>query len=225
MENNSEKPICEACGKRVGETYARSGEYRKYHIKCRKKVSRIRERRAREALERRLDNEMAEARNRGLDAMDEWRQQIMWRNEVAQEHDRELVKAMYWSIRRMVQLMKLDPLTLGQWEDERVIKLARAIGRDGMDRLADIVMWIGPTPWRRDPDMSRAGSLARPLAGKWPTPVKDHESEYRADLDHEQNTTTITMSQIIDRIWDEDNKTDANKQEIDDGPWQLTSRA
>lgn len=225
MENNTEKPICEACGKPVGETYARSGEYRKHHIKCRKKVGRIRERRAREELERRLDDAMADARNKGLDMIDEWRRQIGWRNESAPDHDRELVAAMYWSVRRMVQLMNLEPLVLGQWEDERVIRLARSIGRDAMDRLADIVMWIGPTPWRRDPEMSRTGTLSRPLAGVWPKPARDHETEYRADLDHEQNATVVTMDRIIDRIWDEDNKTDSDGREPERGPWQLTSRA
>ena len=225
MENNTEKPICEACGKPVGEIDGRSGGYRKSHRKCKDRINTIRKRRAREELERRLDNAMADARNKGLDMIDEWRRQIGWRNESAPEYDRELVAVMYWSVRRMVQLMNLEPLVLGQWEDERVIRLARSIGRDAMDRLADIVMWIGPTPWRRDPSVSRAGSLSRPLAGVWPKPAREHETEYRADLDHEQNATVVTMDRIIDRIWDEDNKTDGNGSEPDHGPWRLTSRA
>ena len=114
--------------------------------------------------------------------------------------------------------MRLEPRTVASGADPRTVELTRQAGRRTMDRIADIIRWKWPRPWRNDPGTGDEGTLDRTLEGAWPEPVEGGETGYRADLDHADTAgaRTIGWERIIDTIWREDHRDPERS-----GPWTL----
>lgn len=144
------------------------------------------------------------------------------RNEEADRADRSLVRECYWSVRLMVALMALEPMTLVDYREPWATDLARSIGSRAMDRIADLMGWMDARPWTTDPDIG-PDRPARALAGRWPEPGPEEWAEWRSDLDQKDTLTrrTIDMTDIVDRIWQEDH---TGRNSRDHGWWSLERR-
>lgn len=144
------------------------------------------------------------------------------RNEEADRADRSIVRECYWSVRLMVALMALEPMTLVRYREPWARDLARSIGSRAMDRIADLMGWMDARPWTTDPDIGPDGP-ARALAGRWPEPGPEEWAEWRSDLDQKDFLTrrTIDMTDIVDRIWQEDH---TGRNSRDHGWWSLERR-
>lgn len=211
-------PACQVCGRPVRERDPRTGSAPPCHRACRgswehrRRLERERERSAE------LDESMLRARWSARQAAASWRDDIANRNELVADADRYRSIRAYWLVRTLVLVMRLEPRTVASGADPRTVELTRQAGCRTMDRIADIIRWKWPRPWRNDPGTGDEGTLDRTLEGAWPEPVEGGETGYRADLDHADTAgaRTIGWERIIDTIWREDHRDPERS-----GPWTL----
>jgi hypothetical protein len=226
MEENKEEkpPTCPVCGKKVEEKYVRScrggkaGAYRACHIKCSKQYEKsLFEERLR-MKERRIDDQLAHWWMMRDESLRQLRIAIEDYNEETALHDPLVVRLVYEKCRQAILAMHIDPLTVIRYQDEWFRRLAADIGRDGMNRIADMLGWDGARGWNQDPDVSAEGKTIRVTGGRIGVPGEQMEDEFTDDLNlpGTLDARTVDWKRTMDHIWREDNI--GSKK--DRGPWR-----
>ena len=139
-------------------------------------------------------------------------------NEETALHDPLVVRLVYEKCRQAILAMHIDPLTVIRYQDEWFRRLAADIGRDGMNRIADMLGWDGARGWNQDPDVSAEGKTIRVTGGRIGVPGEQMEDEFTDDLNlpGTLDARTVDWKRTMDHIWREDNI--GSKK--DRGPWR-----
>ena len=217
-------PSCVVCGKPVEEKYLRSnrngkaGDYRICHITCNKKYEHMLNEQRRRRAERELDEALAHWWMMRDESLRQLRIAIDCYNEEAALHDPLVVRLVYEKCRQAILAMHIDPLTVIRYRDEWFRRLAADIGRDGMNRIADMLGWDGARGWNQDPDVSAEGRTIRVTGGRIDVPGEQMEDEFTDDLNlpGTLDARTVDWKRTMDHIWREDNI--GSKK--DRGPWR-----
>lgn len=212
------------CGKPVEEKYLRSnrngkaGDYRICHITCNKKYEHMLNEQRRRRAERELDEALAHWWMMRDESLRQLRIAIEDYNEETALHDPLVVRLVYEKCRQAILAMHIDPLTVIRYRDEWFRRLAADIGRDGMNRIADMLGWDGARGWNQDPDVSAEGRTIRVTGGRIDVPGEQMEDEFTDDLNlpGTLDARTVDWKRTMDHIWREDNI--GSKK--DRGPWR-----
>ena len=221
-----ELPVCPVCGKRVREISRRTGEagrkgeYRKWHLACgdrkRKSEGRIREADEARSADRTASQMLRDAWVEKRFALDVLGREVEEYNDEAPTHGRMVVRMVYLLTRQAILMFRIDPMIPIRYGDE-FRWLARAVGSEGMDLIADRVRWRGARRWRDDPDVSPKGTVPHTIFGTLEVPGDKLEDEYTGDLAREE--TMATWKKALDVIWREDNIA-GGRGASDPGPWR-----
>ena len=174
------------CGKPVEEKYLRSnrngkaGDYRICHITCNKRYEHMLNEQRRRRAERELDEALAHWWMMRDESLRQLRIAIDCYNEETALHDPLVVRLVYEKCRQAILAMHIDPLTVIRYRDEWFRRLAADIGRDGMNRIADMLGWDGARGWNQDPDVSAEGRTIRVTGGRIGVPGEQMEDEFPA---------------------------------------------
>lgn len=217
-------PSCVVCGKPVEEKYLRSnrngkaGDYRICHITCNKRYEHMLNEQRRRRAERELDEALAHWWMMRDESLRQLRIAIEDYNEETALHDPLVVRLVYEKCRQAILAMHIDPLTVIRYRDEWFRRLAADIGRDGMNRIADMLGWDGARGWNQDPDVSAEGRTIRVTGGRIDVPGEQMEDEFTDDLNlpGTLDARTVDWKRTMDHIWREDNI--GSKK--DRGPWR-----